>query len=141
MNVNSEVGPVSPTSGFPGAYGYLPAPMPGDRHAAASAAAAAHAAAATYYADFAAAAPQANMASHVGGVPRSEPSPMPVSNSPMHREQYSQRTPTGISRFSCFSSLLMEKKTKQTKSKKKKKAKKPNQKRKISKRKRAMKTK
>lgn len=78
------------TSGFPG-YGYLPAPAPGatDRLTAAAAAAAA----AAYYADYAAAGPPSHMANHMAAaVPRSDPSPMPLSNSPMARDQYSQRT-------------------------------------------------
>lgn len=79
------------TPGFPG-YGYLPAPTPGTAERQISAAAAA--AAAAYYADYAAAAPTSHVPSAhaVSGVTRSEPSPMPLSSSPMHRDQYTQRT-------------------------------------------------
>ena len=99
------------SSGFPG-YGYLPAPTPGtaERHISAAAAAAA----AAYYADYAAAAPTSHVPSAhaVSGVTRSEPSPMPLSNSPMHRDQYTQRTAAAGTTFYFF---LMVKKPSTTK--------------------------
>ncbi len=92
-----------PCLGFPG-YGYLPTPTPGaaatDRHISAAAAAAA---AAAYYADYAAAAPTAaHVTSHVASqVARSEASPMTISSSPLHRDQYSQRAAAAGSYQNC----------------------------------------
>uniref|UniRef100_T1J2Q0 Uncharacterized protein n=1 Tax=Strigamia maritima TaxID=126957 RepID=T1J2Q0_STRMM len=63
-------------SGFPG-YGYFPSPAGGERHTSA------------YYADYVPAPPTSHVANI--SVQRSEPSPMPVNNSPMHREQYTQQ--------------------------------------------------
>ena len=71
-------------AGFPG-YGYMPAPAPGERHAAAA-----------YYADYGAPAHSHVAASHVANAvaARSEQSPMPISNSPMHRDQFSRTAGT-----------------------------------------------
>ena len=85
--------------GFPG-YGYLPtAPTPGERLPAAAAA---------YYADFGAAAP-AHVAGHVtSAVPRSEPSQLSITSSPLHRDQFTQRTTAGITSLAQFSELFFQ---------------------------------
>lgn len=72
----------SPLAGFPGYAGYVATPTHGDRAAAAAASA--------YYADYVAAAAQACAAAAGGqmnhSLARNEPSPLPVSTSPLHRE-------------------------------------------------------
>ncbi|XP_014676780.1 PREDICTED: RNA-binding protein Musashi homolog Rbp6-like [Priapulus caudatus] len=70
----------SPLAGFPGYAGYVATPTHGDRAAAAAASA--------YYADYvAAAAAQAAAGGQMNhSLARNEPSPLPVSTSPLHRD-------------------------------------------------------
>ena len=83
-------------SGFPG-YGYLPAaPTPSAAGTERISAQAAY----DFYAAAAAAGAPAHMAGHglaAGIAARSEPSPMAISSSPLHRDQFSQRAAAGTS--------------------------------------------